>query len=176
MEHVHADRPSQRARARLHPDTKTHGPARPSSASIASVVTDWDEVVDDPSRGAAPLRPALGLGDVSTAVRRALRSFVESIGPAIDPCDPYTTLAASIVERALIRPELLSALICLGERRHLTVAARSSTSPAAASDLIHGEVDALLSAFLARLIDNVQGEFVRRLPTLLSAGSSLPWT
>ena len=87
-----------------------------------------------------------------------MRSFIESIGPSIDPCDQYATLAVEIVERALIRPQLLPPVIYLGKTHQQNTAATSQTNPGA-SDFTFDGVDTLVSAFLVRLSDNVRGAY-----------------
>ncbi|CAG9939775.1 unnamed protein product [Clonostachys rosea f. rosea IK726] len=96
----------------------------------------------------------LDITDVAS--RQKLESFLELVGPAIDPCDQYAALAAEIVERALIIPQLLSPVMQLGEIRDLGVAIPFHVSPDMNGHLLNG-VDKLVAAFLYRILDNLRG-------------------
>ncbi|CAG9973788.1 unnamed protein product, partial [Clonostachys byssicola] len=85
-----------------------------------------------------------------------LDSFLELVGPVIDPCDQYATLATEIVERALINSQLLSPVMQLGEIRDLGVTIPFHVSPDMNGHLFDG-ADKLIAAFLYRILDNLRG-------------------
>lgn len=92
------------------------------------------------------------------AARKTLQYFVESIGPSLDPCDQYVDLAVQISERALKYPQLLSLVALIGEAQDPNVNHISQMSQRV-NDFAFDPVNNLVSAFLSRLIDNLQGEW-----------------